>query len=267
LILLLHEFNDKPWYYQIVTQAIARISDAVVCHNKSDHQLLARQGGIGDKLFHIPLGSSILPPPGYAWQPRTNNQAYLVYFGFIFEDKGLDYLVSAMEMLQNEFSYLKLFIIGDLSHRRGDPRHIQALKDRIAALGLTDKIIFTDRLSSLEVSRYMQNASCMVLPFTQGISGRRSSTECAMLHRVPLISTKGPKRLPNIIHGKHVWLVPPRDPAALANAIKMVIRDGDLQKRLSEGCAAWSAQRNWREIAKSFTGIMRHTLRQVQNRP
>ena len=52
-------------------------------------------------------------------------------------------------------------------------------------------------------------------------------------------------------HGKSGWLVPPSNPQALADAIRMMWNDAGLRQRLSEGGRQRIEQKfNWRKAAE-----------------
>ena len=57
-------------------------------------------------------------------------------------------------------------------------------------------------------------------------------------------------------HGKSGWLVPPADPQALANAIRMLWNDPTLRQQLSEGGRRRIVEKfNWRKAAEETLAV------------
>ena len=82
-------------------------------------------------------------------------------------------------------------------------------------------------------------ADLCVLPIDIGIQLNNSSFAAAAAAGLPIVTTRGPHLEAPFVHGRNALFCPPKDPAALADAIRAVADDEALRRRLSK--AAWKA--------------------------
>ena len=89
------------------------------------------------------------------------------------------------------------------------------------------------RLLGLGWAHFLNDGAANYLPgvlpavlVSMGLSVSLAGTLMAALaHQLPIVSTRPPIDLPELIHGENVWLVPPKDPNALATAIAALSAD------------------------------------------
>ncbi len=96
-------------------------------------------------------------------------------------------------------------------------------------------ITWTGPLSHPEISRIMSACDLFVLPFTDGVSTRRGTLAAALLHGLPILTTRG-KRLDDVfVHRENVYLVPQGHTEALADGLLELARCPELRDRLARG--------------------------------
>jgi glycosyltransferase involved in cell wall biosynthesis len=88
----------------------------------------------------------------------------------------------------------------------------------------------------------------------------RSSLAAALAHGIPVITTRGEYLETPFQHEGNVFLCPPKDPDALAQAIRRVMSRPDLRLKLTEG--AGQLAREWFSWEKAVTRLM-ETLQRV----
>jgi glycosyltransferase involved in cell wall biosynthesis len=112
-------------------------------------------------------------------------------------------------------------------------------------------IIRTGQLPHPEISRIMSACDLFVLPFTDGVSTKRGTLAAALLHGLPILSTRG-KRLDEIfVHGENIYLVPPGDAQGFADGLTQLARCPKLRDRLARGARTLhDAHFAWDVIAK-----------------
>jgi glycosyltransferase involved in cell wall biosynthesis len=125
--------------------------------------------------------------------------------------------------------------------------HIESL---IAELDLTERVRWTGYVPTEQVSAALLSADAVVLPYRDGISFRRGSLHAALAHGCSIISTTPTVPLPELVEGENVLLVPPDDPAAVAQAARHLHNDPELKRRIGEGAAALAQEFTWTRIAK-----------------
>ena len=181
------------------------------------------------------------------------------YFGFLNESKGADTLLRALVQLDERHQLV--FIGGQTGS--SDPNNNQAfltgLRQLITALGLDERVHWTGFIPDERVSAFLHAADVMVMPYRDGVSLRRGTLMAALAHGRSLITTTPTAPTPELVHGQNVWLVPPDDPTALTAAIRTVLADESLQRRLGEGALQVAGLFTWEKIATE-TAVFYQTL-------
>jgi len=123
-------------------------------------------------------------------------------------------------------------------------------------LGISNKVTWLNGYDtdSDAASMYLYAADACVLPFDQGVTLSRSSLAAALVHGIPTITTRGEHLETPFQHEVNVLLCPPKDPDALAQAIRRVMSSPDLRLSLTEG--AGQLAREWFSWEKAVTHLM-----------
>jgi glycosyltransferase involved in cell wall biosynthesis len=129
--------------------------------------------------------------------------------------------------------------------------------------------LWTGFSSAAEVSAHLLAADIGVLPYRDGASFRRGSFMALLAHGLPIVSTvpagSGDARsldsgVPRLQDGENVRLVPPDDPAALAQAIADLAASPEVRQRLAAGARALAATFAWEGIAKRHLEVYQKLL-------
>jgi glycosyltransferase involved in cell wall biosynthesis len=254
-----------------VVDELGRRSDAVICTNKEDFEELRPKIDPAPNL--IPIGSNIHPqlPEGYerhAWRARWGvgpDDLLLSFFGFINDRKGVDILLHALKRLPSgdpELGEPRLLFIGGQTGA-SDPTNVTYLgrvQGLIKELDLADRVHWTGYVSGEEVTAAFLAADLCVLPYRDGVSFLHGTFHAALAHGVPILTTAPRVKLPELLHGENVFLVPPQDADALAGAIRHLATDAALCRVLSKGALALAAEFRWDKIAEQTMDVYRRTL-------
>ena len=246
--------------------ALARGSDANVITNPADWARLA-QAGLTQKLHPIPIGSNIecQPPADYdrakqrAQWGADSDTWLLAYFGFLNAGKGGETLMRVLAELVRAGRPARLLMVGG-KVGASDPTN-QAYLERVERLafdlGVADRVQWTGFTSSDQVSANLLAADCAVLPYHEGATLRHGSLMAALAHGLPITSTLtstgvevDPGLFPMLRDGESALLVPPEDPARLADAVEQVMIDPALRLRLARAAEGLSKQFTWDAIAR-----------------
>jgi glycosyltransferase involved in cell wall biosynthesis len=242
-----------------VNLELARRSKGVIVTNVEDQLRLESEGHL-PPVQRIPIGSNVSAqlPVGYdraVWRRHWGldpDALVMCYFGFLNASKGGEELIEALATLRQSDLDARLLMIGG-SVGASDPTnaaYLARVRAAIAAQGLDEYVIWTGYLSDEEVSASFAAADLCVLPYRDGVSFRRGSLMAALTHGLPIVSTEPHVPVPEIVHGENLWLVPPRDAAALAAAIQALGRDPSLRERLGRGAAELAGLFDWDLIAE-----------------
>lgn len=156
--------------------------------------------------------------------------------------KGILYLLQALQLLKGDLD-VKLTIV---DQGGPDAKFVNSL---IRRYGLEGMVRFTGRISAEELaSRYSASEIAVTASVYEGFGLPAAE---AMACEVPVVATTA-GALPEVVEdGKTGILVPPADATALAGAIKRLLGDEVLKRRLGEaGRRRVERCFSWRETAR-----------------
>jgi len=158
--------------------------------------------------------------------------------------KNLASLLAAMPIVRTAFPEAKLCLIG------GGPEE-QALRKQAASLGLNGEVEFLGAVEDPgRVREAYRSASVFCLPSLQ--EGFGIAFLEAMAAGLPIVAGDA-GAVPELVpHGDSGYLVPPRDVAALADALIRLLSDPILRKRFGDRGRRHAAHYDWPLVAKCF---------------
>ena len=180
--------------------------------------------------FHVvPLGvdpERFAPPRKQsAATARKERTVEILCVGRLVPAKGQHILVSAVKRLIEDNLPVRLRLVGDGPERR-------SLEARIAKEGLTDHVILEGAMNQDRIYGYLQNADVFALAsFAEGIPVALME---AMAMEIPCVSTMVagiPELIRDEIDG---LLVPPSDEVQLAEALRRLIEQPEVRRRLGK---------------------------------
>lgn len=145
----------------------------------------------------------------------------LLFFGFIRKYKGLDMLLEAMQLIQQQdpANTIKLLVAGEFYEDR------KPYEQQIASLGIADKLILhTDFIPDSEVKYYCCAADAVVQPYRNATQS--GVTPLAYHFEVPMIVTNV-GGLPSLVPDNVVGLVARPDATSLAQKIMEYFARGE----------------------------------------
>jgi vancomycin resistance protein YoaR len=171
-----------------------------------------------DRIMVIPNGVS---DQEFDMTPGVERDTPFVSVGRLDEQKGYTYLLEAAAVLMKSEPGFRLRIVGDGPLR-------QSLEEQAASLGLGETVRFEGQ--STEVRRHLQRAHVFVLSSLW--EGLPYTIIEAMASGLPVITTDvgGCREL--VIHEETGLVVPPADPIALAEAMRVLWSDAGMRKRM-----------------------------------
>ena len=148
----------------------------------------------------------------------------VLFFGRIWEYKGLIYLIEAEPRITKEIQNLKIIIAGrgeDVNKLYGDK---MINKDKY--------IIHNSHISNKMVAELFQKASVVVLPYTD--ASQSGVVPLAYAFGKPVVVTNVGS-LPEVVEdGETGYIVPPRDTKKLGDAIIDLLKDKEKRKRMGQ---------------------------------
>lgn len=242
LVVTLHEFRIAHPLRKGAALNLIRAADALIVSAWCEQQSLAR--------FWKKSPPTVIPPSANvplqpitserrrelraAWNAQEDD-VLLCHFGFIQRNKGFARLLDAFETAREKMPNLKLLLLGDgvSSHRAS-----------LLSLGYLPPAAVSESLSATDIC---------VLPYTDGVSARRTTFWTALQHGLPVITTREGSEPENmgLRHGENVWLVSASESVAeLRDAILTLANSPPLRQKLSANGRALGDTNRWENIAR-----------------
>lgn len=225
---------------QWVTDLPTRYSSGLIVHGSGLKAQLCREFTIEpDRVFDVPHMS-------YSFyrhwerpeiEEQTNN---ILFFGSIWEYKGLRYLIEAEPLLAQTLDRFTITIAG-----KGED--FSAYRKLMTDPGRYE--IVNDFIPDESVAALFQKASVVVLPYID--ASQSGVVALAFAFGRPVVATSVGSIPEMVDHGENGLVVEPRDSRALAAAITSILGDPAVRRRMSENARRKAeTELSWSSVAK-----------------
>lgn len=227
---------------------LARASAALITTSAGEGQRLRARLHGRPAPTHIPIPANVGRESIDRGQARRelreriggpHDAEVVVFFGFLHPIKGLGDLFAAVAGLRRRRPQVHLLLVGGfdslaLPAHRG--RTWPAELRRMALdLGLDGGVTFTGHVPAADVSRLLAGADVAALTSSFGTTTKSGSLMTVLEHRLPTVATLADPPDPELVHGRELLLVVPRDARGLAAALERLLTDRALARRLADG--------------------------------
>lgn len=235
-----------------------KLRDAILVRSETAagaRHLSALTGGESDKI-HVTYNGLSLRPAGQAAVAMEPPYQLLAVGRFV-RKKGFPDLLRAAGILAEQGVDFRLTLAGDGTLRR-------SLEALAARLGIADRVGFPGFVPHDRVGELFLRSDVFVMPSVVAPSGNRDGLPTVILealaHGVPVVAT-AVSGIPEILEdGVTGFLVPERDPGALADAIRRMLADRAAalamgkrgQARVAEH---FDSERNHRAVLNLYRGL------------
>lgn len=241
--------NDKVLVY-LHRKYLRKNPVAVIVHGEKIREecgaLLPHLKGQIFNIPHGPIGGKVASSND-AWEEGT-----LLFFGRIEKYKGLGYLLDAVDILVDQGVAVITIIAG-----RGND--LTAYRTRInsdTSYELIERYIHRDEIQPL-----FERANIIVLPYTDATQS--GVVAMALQYGRPIVASNVGSIGEMVIDGVNGILVPPKDPVALAEAIKKIMMDSRKAKEYGENARSLAqGEFSWSQISRKTLEVYRSALHQ-----
>jgi lipopolysaccharide/colanic/teichoic acid biosynthesis glycosyltransferase len=219
-----------------VEKLLGKITDLTFTQSQEDAITAAREG-ISEEGRVVRIGNGvdierfIMPPAndGVRMELGLSQQDKIVGFvGRLVREKGLLELIEAVKEVAKVLPDTRLVLVGETLDGDRDQKAKQALRQAIEQDGLQDRVVFTGFVE--DIPRVMAAIDLFVLPsYREGMP--RTIIE-AMACGKPVVATNIRGCREEVVHGVTGMLVPVKDAASLAEAMKSVLSNPDLAQEM-----------------------------------
>lgn len=253
--------------------ALLEKSDAIVTLTTHHlDQLAVACPSLRSRAAVIPAPALLRVRPDHGGEVRTEGRArlglarddpafVLIFFGYIYPGKGVETLLEAISLSQQQGSRpLRLIVAGKVG-----PELKETLEKLEAHLGLADRVTWLGHTEDEVISAYLRASDAAVLPFDEGIRLNNSSFAVCAMHGLPIITTRGKNLEAPFLDRKNVLLCAPKDAAALARAIDEVVASTELRRELGLGSQEMARSIfAWDAIISTLLSFVETTIQRVR---
>ena len=227
---------------------VLRGAAGVLCNSRATLRLAAALAGGDDRMRVVHLGAE--PPPGDP--PPPHPEPTICTVGYLIGRKRHQDVLEALAKLPPEVRWV---VVGDGPER-------PFLLERAERLGVTERIEWKGQLPPEEALRELARCDVMAMPSEDEAFGVAYAE--ALACGVPAVGCAGeggPEELATM--GEGMVLVPPREPEALAAAIRDLLTAGESERRrLGEAARRTAAEHlSWETCGRDTVAVYEDALR------
>jgi len=223
----------------------------IIVHGRHMKQMVVDELDIPGERVHVVPHVAIGPKQIHKLPPENDHE--ILFFGRVWEYKGLEYLIRAEPLITAQLPEARIVIAG-----QGEDfdryRRMMVHPDRF--------LVLNEWISEEKQAELFARASVVALPYTE--ASQSGVIPLAYTCAKPVVATTT-GALPEMVdHGQTGYLVPPRDERALAEAIVRLLRDKQLRHRMGEnGKKMLQARCSPEVVAEQTLEVYRHAIGEV----
>jgi len=248
---------------RLTLRAQYHLTDKVFAHTQKMKDDICSEFGLGESRIvtisypindAVPVTSLGGAEARHALGIRDEERAIL-FFGNLRPSKGLEYLVSAVQILRDKDTRYRLIIAGE---RKPDTKeYVDVILREIREKRMEDAVI--ERIEYIpdeDVEIYFKAADVLALPYTAIFQS--GILFLGLSFGLPVVAADVGSIRSDVIEGETGFVCRPRDPAALAEAIdKYFASDlyANLDNRRREIAAQAQSAHSWKSVAETTAAV------------
>ncbi|MGA2432398.1 MAG: glycosyltransferase [Acidimicrobiales bacterium] len=256
-IAILHTVLSNPMQHQReVLNEVIKSVDVIVVMTVSAQEKLRECFVVGSTPVQvIPHGAEVVASHR---RPTSSLRPTLLTWGLLGPGKGIEWALEAMGDLR-DLAPVPNYVIAGRTHpkvlaREGE-RYRQGLVQKADDLGISDMVSFDnsyrDRLSLLTL---IENADVVVLPYDSKDQATSGVLVEAIAAGRPVVATSFPHAVELLDSGAGL-IVNPKDPLAIASAVREIISNPQLAEEMSREARRLSATLSWESVARQYLAM------------
>ena len=265
VIVVLHTVPAVPApHRRVVLQRVIDAAGAIVVLSQSDAATLINEYRVTpDRVSVIPRGAAAVAP---AWPERRAAAPHpptILTYGLIGPGKGIEWAIVALGLMRDMDPAPRYLVYGQ-THPRVAAQHGDAYRESLHRLagehGVSDLVQFdsTYRTPSA-LSALMRRADVVVLPYDARDRATSAVLTEAVVARRPVVATAFPQAHDLLGDGAGL-VVPHRDPAALARALRRVLTEPGLADSMHSRSGQLAPLLAWPGIAAGYRSLAKAVL-------
>ena len=264
IVLIAHTVVSEPTPTQrsVLEQACAMADVVVVMTDTACRRLLAGFDVDADKVIVIPHGAATPPVStskvAAAHAGRVGHRPRLLTWGLLGPGKGIEWAIDAFAELA-DLDPAPTYVIAGATHPKvrehAGEGYREMLVDRAERSGSGASVSFDDSYRDLQaLTDLIRSADLVVLPYDSADQVTSGVLVDAIAAGCPVVSTAFPHAVELLASGAGI-VVPQRDPAALAAAIRAVLTDTDRADAMAAEARRLAPELSWEAVARRYDAL------------
>jgi glycosyltransferase involved in cell wall biosynthesis len=270
VVSVLHTVLTRPTANQHrVMAALCQASSALVTMTETARERLISGWGVSpERVSVIAHGAEDNHTPLLAGAAPSANRPTILTWGLLGEGKGIEWALLALAELRDVVPAPTYQVVGQ-THPRVLERDGEVYRERLVALAsdldLLSSVRFDARyLPSSDLRAIVRAADVVLLPYDSSEQVTSGVLTEAVAAGKPVVSTSFPHAV-ELLSGGAGLLVPQRDPAALAAALRRVLTEDGLADQMAATARGLAPSLLWPAVAREYLALGR-TLRAASSR-
>jgi glycosyltransferase involved in cell wall biosynthesis len=237
-----HIGDERILLKKITKCCVRKYSDQIIVHGeKLKEQMIQEYNIPNEKVHAIPIGEhEVAPFKKYEREDIKEDGNLILFFGRIYEYKGLEYLIKAEPMITEQVPDAKIIIAGTGENFK---KYVKMMMNR------DNFIVYNRYIPYKEGAELFQRCSVVVLPYIDASQSGVIST--AYGFKKPVVVTNVGSISEIVDDGVTGFIVPPKNSEALAEAIVKLLKDEKLRREMGENAyKKLKTDMSWDKIAK-----------------
>jgi len=256
-IVVAHTVLRAPTPHQrAVLEAVADAADAVVVMTEAGRERLRTGFDVdASKVDVIAHGAAVAPPNR---RPGARGGGGLLTWGLLGPGKGIEWAIDALAILDDVLPQVEYLIAGD-THPKVAAADGEAYRDmlerRVADAGLTRSVSFESGYRDLPaLAELIDASSVVVLPYDSPDQVTSGVLVDAVAAGRPVVATAFPHAVELLASGAGL-VVPRRDPAALASALRRLLTEPGLADSMAAEARRIAPALAWPAVAARYAAL------------
>lgn len=269
VISVLHTVSERPSHRQRrIMQGLLYSSNAIVTLSNSALESLIRTYDVDmDRTIVIPHGA---PDVRGSYRPHNiRMRPRILTWGLLSEGKGIEWGIAALSLLRDVDPMPDYYVVGQTHPKvaaRDGHRYRHELGEIARKFGVADRVHFVDGyLDNNGLTRLITSADMYLLPYDTREQVTSGVLAEAVVAGGPVIATKFPHAVELLGDGTGV-LVKQQSPNAIAEAVRMIIRNPQERRRMRDKSAAKASSLLWPSVGASMVSLTHAVTGSAQRR-
>jgi len=257
-IVVLHTVLTTPTDSQraVLNGVLATAAAVVVMSETARSRLAAGYDRPAGPVLVIPHGGPDSAAPATVPTPRLRR--HIITWGLIGPSKGIEWGIEAMALLPTQWPPPRYLVAGQTHPKvlaQFGERYRDSLRNRAEQLGVQNMVRFDTRyLDARSLGRLVARAEVVLLPY----DSREQVTSGVLIEAVtagiPVVATRFPHAVELLSGGAGV-LVEHQNPAAMAEAIQLVLGDRTAASGMRAAAGVAARTLSWASVAEQYSRL------------